>query len=316
MENNSLIYLLESVLGKGQKRAHNQHYFICPNCKEERIRLGKSFKPKLNIQLETNIKGENPYNCFYCTNFKGKTIRSLFKKLEVHQSRFEELDRILKPSNIERIYEKVELPPEFKSLINVQSSFYSKRVLKYLENRGINNEDIIKYNIGYCMNGKYADRIIIPSYDENGYLNFFEARDITNSSSIRYLKPGVNKDDIIAFEFFINWNLPIILVEGCLDAIAVKRNVIPLLGKTISSKLMKKIVTSQVSKIYLALDSDAQKSTLKYAKELMDKGKEVYIVDLNKKDPSSLGFIEFTKLIQHTYPLTFDDLFIKKLELI
>ena len=58
--------------------------------------------------------------------------------------------------------------------------------------------------------------------------------------------------------------IPIILCEGLFDAMAIKRNAIPLLGKNIQSNLMKKIVTSVVNKIYIALDRDAIKQALNF----------------------------------------------------
>jgi DNA primase len=112
---------------------------------------------------------------------------------------------------------------------------------------------------------------------------------------------------------FINWELPLILCEGPFDAIAIKRNVIPLLGKNIQSNLMKKIVMSSVEKIYIALDRDAQKQALDFCERLMNEGKEVYLVDMKDKDPSEMGFANFTNLIQDTYPLTFSGLLEKKL---
>jgi hypothetical protein len=45
-----------------------------------------------------------------------------------------------------------------------------------LKSRGITKNDIEKYNIGYCETGRYAKMIIIPSYDENGQLNYFTGR--------------------------------------------------------------------------------------------------------------------------------------------
>ena len=42
-------------------------------------------------------------------------------------------------------------------------------------------------------------------------------------------------------------------------------------------------------------------------------GKEVYLVDLQDKDPSEMGFENFTKLIQNTFPLTYSQLLGKKL---
>jgi hypothetical protein len=106
------------------------------------------------------------------------------------------------------------------------------------------------------------------------------------------------------------------LCEGPFDALAIKRNAIPLLGKHLQDNLMKKIVTSTVKQIYIALDKDAMKDALRFAELLLNEGKEVYLVDLDEKDPSEMGFDNFTNLIQNTYPLTTYDLMAKKIELI
>jgi DNA primase len=115
---------------------------------------------------------------------------------------------------------------------------------------------------------------------------------------------------------FINWDLPIILCEGPFDAMAIKRNAVPLFGKNIQSSLMKKLVESKVQKIYIALDNDAVKQALKFCEQLLDVGKEVYLVELQGKDPSEMGFEHFTKLIQNTTPLTQYKLMEKKLSII
>jgi DNA primase len=157
--------------------------------------------------------------------------------------------------------------------------------------------------------------IIIPSYDAKGNLNYFISRNFNKNSSIKYKNPNISRD-IIGLELFINWNVPIILCEGIFDAMAIKRNVIPLLGKTIQPNLMKKIINSAVEKIYIALDKDAIKQALKFCEELMNEGKEVYLVDLQDKDPSEMGFSKFTNYIQNTIPLTFSSLLEKKFQLI
>ena len=106
------------------------------------------------------------------------------------------------------------------------------------------------------------------------------------------------------------------MCEGPFDALAIKRNAIPLLGKHIQESLMKKIVTSTVKQIYIALDNDAMKDALRFAELLLNEGKEVYLVDLKDKDPSEMGFTKFTSLIQTTQPLTQYNLMAKKLQLI
>ena len=154
--------------------------------------------------------------------------------------------------------------------------------------------------------------IIIPTYNAEGKLNYFTARSFENDPYIKYRNPSVSRD-IIPNEHLINWNVPIILCEGLFDAMAIKRNAIPLLGKNIQKSLMKKIVTSLVDKIYIALDKDAIKQALQFCEKLMAEGKEVYLVDLQDKDPSEMGFKNFTKLIQKTVPLTYYNLMEQKL---
>jgi DNA primase len=173
----------------------------------------------------------------------------------------------------------------------------------------------LKYNIGYCEEGRYGGRVIIPSYDANGDLNYFIARDINPDSKKKYDAPKCNKNEIIGLEYFINWNVPVILCEGIFDAIAIKRNAVPLLGKTFSKALMLKLVQNNVKTVYVSLDKDALKDALKYAEELLNLGKDVYLIDMKDKDPSEMGFEKFTKLVHEAEQLSLGELIYKKLEL-
>ena len=206
----------------------------------------------------------------------------------------------------------VELPSEFKQF---DDTLISRHALNYLRKRNITQNDIDKYGMGFCEYGQYAKMIVIPSYSDNGNLNYFTARSFEKEPYIKYRNPEASRD-IIPFEMFVNWDLPIILCEGPFDAIAIKRNAIPLFGKNIQPALMKKIVTSKVQKIYIALDNDALKKALEFCELLLNEGKEVYLVKLEGKDPSDMGFEHFTKLIQKTTPLTNYKLMESKLQLI
>ena len=207
------------------------------------------------------------------------------------------------------------LPDAYISLYDASlNDIMARHAMAYLKKRHVSKHDILKYNIGYCKEGPYKNMIILPTYDVDGRLNYFTARSFEKEPYIKYRNPQVSRD-IIPNEHFINWNIPIILCEGPFDAIAIKRNAIPLLGKNIQKNLMKKIVTSLVDKIYIALDRDAIKQALRFCENLMAEGKEVYLVDLQDKDPSEMGFKNFTKLIQKTVPLTYSLLLEQKLSL-
>ena len=78
---------------------------------------------------------------------------------------------------------------------------------------------------------------------------------------------------------------------------------------------MKKLVESETKTVYLALDQDAIKDSLDHAMTLLNYGKSVYLVEMEGKDPSELGFEKFTKLLHNAHELTLVDLMIQKINL-
>jgi len=310
MVNGILLGLIQSVLGKGQVTSKGNYAFHCPSCNHR--------KPKLEVNLITNTKNENPWHCWAC-DIKGKKLSGLFKLIKVQPEKYQELNSILgttvKVDNI-RANTEVSLPKEYKPLINLsKNDVTAKQALHYIKQRNISLIDIFKYQIGYCEYGRFVNKIIIPNYSNNGKLNYFIARSFEKDPSVKYDAPSADKNAVIGFENLINWDLPIILCEGAFDAIAIKRNAIPLYGKTMSKQLTKKLLSNNIKDIYLALDSDALKSTLRIAGDLLHSGKKLHVVKLEGKDPSDMGFEHFTHLVQNSQEFTFSDLFSLKLEL-
>ena len=309
MVNQLLVTLVNSVLGSGKATARNNYAYHCPFCNHH--------KPKLEVNLTENREGKNPWHCWAC-DVRGTTIYNLFRQLKADVSKFTELKSLVVTSKSikeTQVVSSVALPNEYIGLNNVDTSdIMARHALAYLKNRHVSKYDIIKYNIGYCKEGLYKNMIIIPTYDVDGRLNYFTARSFEKEPYVKYRNPSASRD-IVPNEHLINWNVPVILCEGLFDAMAIKRNAIPLLGKNIQSSLMKKIVTSVVDKIYIALDRDAIKQALNFCERLMAEGKEVYLVDLQDKDPSEMGFENFTKLIQKTVPLTYYNLMEHKLSI-
>jgi DNA primase len=316
MDNTALLFLTESVLGKGQSTSKGNYAFKCPFCTHH--------KNKMEISMRTTEKKENFWHCWVC-GAKGKTLLSLFKKIKAPTAKISELNILVVPNKAYQQTEKgaLELPKEFiafddneKFITDRVAQIESKHALKFLRRRGITIDDITKYNIGFCKDGKYGGRVIIPSFDELGKLNYFIARDYKDEAIQKYKNPPVASKEIIGWELFINWDAPIILVEGIFDALTIKRNVIPLFGKVLHDKLMQKLVMSSVNRIYIALDQDARRDALKQAEKLMSYGKEVYMVELEGKDANEIGFEAFLNTIEQTQPLTFQSLLEKKLQLI
>ena len=307
MDYTFLLGSLENLLGKSHKRARDNHAFHCPFCNHR--------KPKLEINMATNEEGKNFWECWVCQT-KGRTIRSLLKQLNTPKdTAVDILKYVPRGSHIEyKQLSIIELPKEYQPLYSASTtSVVANLVRKYLYERGLTDNDFIKYSIGYCTTGDYGGRVIFPSYTESGTLNYFVARSY-DGNFFKYKNPETSKD-IIFYENLINWNAPIILCEGVFDAIAIKRNAIPILGKSLSLSLYKKILTSKLTDIYIALDTDAQTAALNIAEKLTSAGFKVYLIELPDKDPSEMGFKNFTKLVQNATELDFSKIMLQKLNL-
>lgn len=307
MDYTFLLGSIENLLGKSHKRARANHAFHCPFCNHR--------KPKLEINMATNEKGHNPWECWVCQT-KGRTIRSLLKQLNTPKDQAALILKYL-PKGSETEYTGisiVELPKEYQRLDEAtNTSVVANLVKKYLYDRGLTDNDFIKYGIGYCTSGEYGGRVILPSYSGSNRLNYFVGRSF-DGNYFKYKNPESSKD-IVFYENLINWDCPIILCEGVFDAIAIRRNAIPILGKSISNELWRKILTSKLTDIYIALDLDAQDAALKMAEKFIAAGFRVFLIELPGKDPSEMGFQDFTKLVQNAIELDFSKIMLQKLNL-
>ena len=290
------------LLNNFQKLLGNYHEykndvaFYCPFCHHH--------KKKFNINLENQ-----KWHCWVC-NAKGRKFIHLLRKINANDNIVREIledvgeyQNYNKDKTNKTQYE-VSLPECFKPLWKKHNDIVYRHAIKYLSKRNIGIKEIIRYGIGYCSEGVYQNRVIIPSYDESGRLNYFIARDIFPDSKFKYKNPNIPKDTVI-FELFINWDKEIILCEGVFDAIAIKRNAIPLLGKFPSKTLVKRIIQNRVKKVYIALDEDAKKDSIKLSKFLMNYGIKTFRINLKEKDPSEVGFKEFWKLLNETSEYSF-----------
>lgn len=307
MEQSRLVLgLLHSVLGKSKPSTKGNHAFHCPFCKHH--------KPKLEIDPKSGF-----YHCWTCEPAtKGRNLVSLLRKLHASSAQIAEMRTYFpdgRVDSVEKQYATVELPSEFIPLTQSSAKLSYRQAKAYVKSRGITEEDVVKYNIGYCERGKYANSIVIPSYDKDGRINYFISRSFEKDPGRKYNAPSCNKNEVVGLEYFINWKVPVILCEGMFDAIAIKRNAVPLFGKTIPKALMMKLVSSNVKTVYLALDNDALKESFSYALELINLGKDVYLIELNGKDPSEIGFNEITKYLHTAKQLTFGELLLKKMQL-
>jgi DNA primase len=298
MYNHELATVLEKVLNKSYQMKNGEHAFYCPFCNHH--------KKKLQVNLETQ-----KWHCWVC-NTGGYKIGILLRKINAPKSLIKEVLQLVdeyvsyEKDKEKTIYE-VSLPKKFKPLWKKSEDPIYKNAIHYLRRRNIGPIDIVRYSIGYCSSGRYSNRIIIPSYDNDGKLNYFMARDMFPNSKFKYKNPPMSKDTV-GFELFINWNEPIVLCEGAFDAISIRNNVIPLFGKFPSKTLVKRLAEKKVKKVYVALDEDAKKDAIKLSKFLMDYGISTYLLNMKDKDPSELGFTKFWEIVKNTKQSKFSDI--------
>lgn len=314
-----LTQFLESFIGPSSPGTKTNIKFSCPfpGCSGRASKL--SGEKKLEVDIDTVIeegKSVNKWACWSCKT-KGKSIYTLLKAIEAPQHAFDQLSEIIKYTEVSNHKDDSKptfngmLPKEYKSLAGKlpKSELKLRHAKAYVKkDRGVTEDDILKYSIGYCEDGEYGGRVIVPSYDAAGKVNFLIARTIYEDIKPKYKNPPCSRD-IIPFELFINWDEPIILCEGGFDVMSIKRNVIPLLDKVLQPELMKKILGSKCKKIYLALDSDAMTQIIQYAELLINEGKQVYTIDFGEsKDANQMGFEVFTRAVQGATRLTLSKL--------
>jgi DNA primase len=125
---------------------------------------------------------------------------------------------------------------------------------------------IEKYKIGYTVKGDFAYRIIVPSYNTEGVLNYYVARSWA-PKKMKYKNPAVPKDEIIFNEGLIDWEKDVYLVEGAFDGFFLENSIV-MLGKKMSKLLFENLYNRANGNIIICTDGDAWSDGLKLYNEL------------------------------------------------
>ena len=268
--------ILKQVLGNSYK-VGEEILFHCPKCKHH--------KKKLSINIEKDV-----FKCWIC-EYHGRSLRRLVRSYGDYNSK-QEWDALggsvdlndfrldLFGYNEEKYVEEiVDLPKEFISLANKNLPPQANAALRYLKSRNITREDRIRWKIGFCHEGEYRGRVIIPSFSKTGRCNYFVSRTYTEDW-MKYKNPGASRD-IVFNHLYVDWDADLVIVEGVFDALVSGPNTVPILGSTLKedSQLFQEIVRNDTP-IYLALDPDAEKKAMRLIKKLLEYDVEVYKIDI------------------------------------
>jgi len=257
---NKKIRFLSSVFSTYKLYNSSKEFVInCPFCSSKKL--------KLSINVDSD-----KWHCWSC-QAKGGNLTRVIKKvkpnsLREYQEKFYVKASLLTP--LEEPEVVVLLPDDFKLVVQNLWDPDALKIKRYANDRGISDDLLWRYRIGYSSERIFKRRMIIPSFDVDGKLNYWSARSIDSNNFIKYMNAKAKKHLIIFNEIDIDWSEPIVLVEGPLDLI--KCNLINstcILGSTLSEyyKLFHNLLINDCE-VTISLDSDALVKQDKIAKLL------------------------------------------------
>ena len=250
-------------------------------------------KKKLEINLQ-----EDRFNCWVCS-YGGSTIK-LIKEYGNKQDQ-KEFKSSSYFSDNQEVEENLELPDGFEFIYNMKNKpQYDKCIEWLIDEVGILNVDTILQNkVGFCSGDDYKNRIVIPSFDEFGKLNYFITRSLYEDGPYKYLKCKKKLKSVVFNEIYVDWSKPLILIEAIkpyLKFFGAIENMTPLNGTSFSKeyKLFKKIVLEDCPEVIIALDSGTKKSAISIITLLKSYGIKTRLCNIDKQvDELSLSDMQF-----------------------
>lgn len=306
---------IESVFGRGRLSRDGKNFDVrCPVCaSSDRTKLKLSF-------LVPNDVG----HCWVCGEHGSlwKFIRNFGSKEDLleYREKFLPKDGSVRHvwSDDEKPKQALKLPDGFKMLAMCMSSLEPdvRAALKYCLKRNLTEADLWRYRLGIAPSFGWKRRIIIPSFDVDGKLNYYVGRAIDQGRRPKYENPDVNRADVIFNEIDVDWKQRVTLCEGPFDMFKCGENTIPLLGSDISVKsaLFNAIVANDAH-VALALDGDMWNTKLvKLTKLFTSYNVKVDVVDTRSfEDPATVTKEAFSEVLNVAKPLDWRDVFRSKL---
>tara|TARA_Y100000310_G_scaffold330584_1_gene402492 strand:+ start:3870 stop:4829 length:960 start_codon:yes stop_codon:yes gene_type:complete len=270
----------------------------CPSCCSDRPN-----KRKLVIKIDNGM-----HHCWIC-DLKGSSLKYTVRRFA--PERYGEFLRIFNESDakaqrVEDHFEKVALPKNFIPLgLNLNSLDPDVRdTVTYIFNRGLSERDIWYFKMGTCTTGRFRRRVILPSFDVEGELNYFTARSIDSVSQRKYLNSKAKKKNLIFNEINIDWKKELTLVEGPFDLVKCDKNTTALLGSAINESylLFQKIVKNKTP-LLIALDPDASDKIEEICKKFYSYGVDIRMLAIDPfADVGEMSKEEFLKRKKSAMP--------------
>ncbi len=310
---------IDSMLGEGTPHSTSkgmQYSYKCPLCDDH--------KERLFINVDRKV-----FKCHNCDEAGTLiTFMSIYNHITWHDAldifrEYEGYEQPLPEDIEEEIYSKlikvppIEVPkfvhplPEEFILMEDAKGKAGKEAMRYLRSRGVTMSMAERYYIGYCAEGKYANRIIMPDFEDNELI-YWQARTWEPEPKLKLLKKHfrkvlnpslsdeqlskgivqVGKSEVVSNLDFIKEEGMAVLCEGKMDAFTLGDIGGCIHGKSMSDTQFTKLVKNKdkIDVIYVMMDGDAFTYTVNIAKRLSRYFDDVYVCKIPEdKDPNTLG---------------------------
>lgn len=264
----------------------------CPFCE---YRVGKiDEKQKLYICVDTQV-----CHCFRC-DYGRSWLGLVMDVMDVDMvTAVSELYTVPKARHFDSIPDKFERVSETQ-VVDTQRDFQSlpgyvklsqdppmgrdlqSVVKRYLLKRGFDERYWAKYHLG--ISNQYAWRVIIPIEGA-----FWQARAVFPFLLPKYVNPPSESRSVLFNADALQVYGEVIVCEGAFSAMFIGDNAIALVGKTLTSGKVSRLVKSNVDKFCIALDADANSVAMELAEKLHRGGKEVEVWKYDEGDPADGG---------------------------
>lgn len=302
--------ILTSFLGEtkqGDYSGNNQLQFNCPWCAEEN---GGESDGKHNLEVNMEM---GKFHCWKCDS-KGR-LSYLIKKWG-GKSRLDDYYSVVKDLKESRLYDMSLFLDKEDSILEDDGYFLSlpktytkldiskcrkRKLIEFLNKRRIDQTLVDRYGMGYTTfdeeDWRMRNRLIIPSYDSSGTLNYWVGRDFSGyEKTPSYKNAESDKKEIVFQESHINWDSTIYICEGVLDCIRYP-NTISLLGKVLTkdTELFRQLYERSNGKIVICLDGDTKIDETKRIYNVLNVGRlrgRIRYIRLGSKEIPEKDFSE------------------------
>lgn len=296
--------LLKKLLGPGDidRRGVNAQFW-CPFCKHQDPK-----KRKLAVRLEDGVT-----HCWVC-NWSARSPLRLANVVGASHELKNQLREVygdvgeVKEDEPPAEDKPAQLPDDFALVCDEIDRGVRHpdklATIRYLGKRGVTHNTAKYARLGLSNHPLYRRRVIFPSFDGDGALNYVTARAIDDETTFKYFNTQRQRSSLVFNEVDVDWGRELVLVEGPFDLLAcVGMNAAPMLGSWLDENylLFNRIVFNRTP-VVLAFDPDAGKKQEKVARRFLQYEIPVRVVDWTgfplDADPAKVGHETFKRLVK------------------